>query len=796
MSNFGRHDYRDPAREKFGKPSISYPDGSLLHPTLTEVFDHRKDSTTGALPYLSLSQNPRAQGCYLTRQALGKGDDDSVNLTVVYERLPGAVKTSYPVDETYKIGTKVQNQIVIAADNPPWTGARLSGEFTLTELPSANETVTVGAMTYKFVAALTGAANEVLIAPTMAGTLFNLSSAINLDWGAGVNFGNGTAQNRHATSWIALTTMVVADTNNPSAAITTTTTCLNGRWTAPTAQTALFIEIKEIDANRMHRIASRVTLPLPADVTYWMGREVCLPDTLQSLTPIWNDSRTSGGSTQSPPAPAMAQASASHLVDGGVGVEIVNGFRGTAKAQFTRHFSLTPPAEGEIATPTVIKPSLGTVTISVSGENVSQSDGELSAGFSAGNSVNVRTQHIGPVLTGSAGIAGAAVTGVTAMDITNGGTCYTATPTVIISGGGGSGATATAARDGAGVAQINITNHGKGYTSAPTVTLGGGIGVAGVTVSNSGSGYNTAPAVVFSGGGGSGAAAVAVLSYEAVSGIVITNPGSGYTSVPAVSFRVGQVWDIVISNGGAAYTPAPSVVFSGGGGSGAAGTAVLDGNGAVSGIAITNPGSGYTFAPAVSFSGGVAVTGVAVGSGGSGYSISTVVTFSGGGGTGAAGIAVVSGGVVTDVTIVNPGYGYSSAPTVTITDSLGGSGATATATIGGGAAATAYISTGSGATATASIGAPATAVAQIGTIDDGSGNFYPPDVTAYSAAPDGSGVYPAAQVSATARGNIALNMPPSVPPQFNSGDMILESVTVQQWRLGLYITETVSVKVP
>ena len=65
-----------------------------------------------------------------------------------------------------------------------------------------------------------------------------------------------------------------------------------------------------------------------------------------------------------------------------------------------------------------------------------------------------------------------------------------------------------------------------------------------------GSGYSSPPAVAFSGGGGSGAAGTAVLDGNTVSKVTITNPGTGYTSTPTVG-------------------------FSGGGGSGAAGKAVL-----------------------------------------------------------------------------------------------------------------------------------------------------------------------------------------------------------------------------
>lgn len=59
---------------------------------------------------------------------------------------------------------------------------------------------------------------------------------------------------------------------------------------------------------------------------------------------------------------------------------------------------------------------------------------------------------------------------VTELDITAGGTGYD-TATVGFSGGGGTGAAATAAVVGGVVTGLTITNPGKGYTSAPTVAI-------------------------------------------------------------------------------------------------------------------------------------------------------------------------------------------------------------------------------------------------------------------------------------------------------------------------------------
>ena len=71
-----------------------------------------------------------------------------------------------------------------------------------------------------------------------------------------------------------------------------------------------------------------------------------------------------------------------------------------------------------------------------------------------------------------------------------------------------------------------------------------------VAVTNVGSGYTSVPTVSFTGGGGTGAAGTAVVVAGEVVGVDITNAGSGYTS-------------------------APTVAFTGGGGSGAAGTAIV-----------------------------------------------------------------------------------------------------------------------------------------------------------------------------------------------------------------------------
>lgn len=76
----------------------------------------------------------------------------------------------------------------------------------------------------------------------------------------------------------------------------------------------------------------------------------------------------------------------------------------------------------------------------------------------------------------------------------------------------------------------------------------------------------------------------------------------------------GRVTAVTMVSRGAGYTVAPRVMFSGGGGTGAAGTAVISG-GLVTGVTITNQGTGYTSPPQVWIAAGLDVLDVAAGDG-------------------------------------------------------------------------------------------------------------------------------------------------------------------------------------
>ncbi|MEP6883303.1 MAG: hypothetical protein ABJC66_01010 [Gammaproteobacteria bacterium] len=244
-----------------------------------------------------------------------------------------------------------------------------------------------------------------------------------------------------------------------------------------------------------------------------------------------------------------------------------------------------------------------------------------------------------------AGVKGAVVSAT----VSNPGTGYTTVPNVTFTGGGGSGAAATASLISM-VSTVNVANRGAGYTSAPSV--------------------------VFTGGGGSGAAATATLQ-KGVTSVQITNGGAGYNNAPTVHFGAGcstapqgtatisrgfgarRVTGVNITNSGVCAS-VPAITFTGGGGSGAAATATV--SGVVTSVSLTNGGSGYTSTPSVSFSGG-------------------------GGGNATATAALV--GTVGSVTITSGGSGYSSAPTVHFSGT-GGAAATAALSAGGTLTITAY----------------------------------------------------------------------------------------------------------
>src|SRR5262249_53445704 len=126
---------------------------------------------------------------------------------------------------------------------------------------------------------------------------------------------------------------------------------------------------------------------------------------------------------------------------------------------------------------------------------------------------------------------------VSAVSVTSRGSGYTSAPTVTLSGGGGSGATATAIISGGVVTSVRITNGGSGCTSAPTVSFtgGGGSGAAATAVVGGALSGDNNSAFQFT--GGTAAIALPQLATGAtVASVFLTSGGSGYSSAPTVTF--------------------------------------------------------------------------------------------------------------------------------------------------------------------------------------------------------------------------------------------------------------------
>jgi hypothetical protein len=159
-------------------------------------------------------------------------------------------------------------------------------------------------------------------------------------------------------------------------------------------------------------------------------------------------------------------------------------------------------------------------------------------------------------------------------------------------------------------------------------------------------------------------------STPSIGSIVLTEDGYGYTSVPTVTIssptsgttatavaittsvgNVQSVKEIRLTNAGSGYTsnPPPTVTISGGGGSGAAATAIVVSRGVLS-FSITNAGRGY-------------------------YGTVPTVTVAGPSvGQTATAKAIISDGELDSIQIINAGYGYTQIPTVTISSPVSGVG--------------------------------------------------------------------------------------------------------------------------
>ena len=155
--------------------------------------------------------------------------------------------------------------------------------------------------------------------------------------------------------------------------------------------------------------------------------------------------------------------------------------------------------------------------------------------------------------------------------VNHGGSNYpTGSTQITFSGGGGSGAVATANISGGVISSITVSNSGIGYTSPPNIAITSGITNTSGLVG--GTGFVLANTqITLSGGGGSGAIITPTIAAGIITALTITNAGKGYYSTPTLTITSGITGTTSIV-GGSGYTNGTyNLGISGGGGSGCTG---------------------------------------------------------------------------------------------------------------------------------------------------------------------------------------------------------------------------------
>lgn len=148
------------------------------------------------------------------------------------------------------------------------------------------------------------------------------------------------------------------------------------------------------------------------------------------------------------------------------------------------------------------------------------------------------------------------------------------------------------------IGKIILNNDGYGYTSTPIVTISAptsGVTATAVAITtsvgnvqsikeirltNAGAGYTTTspPTITITGGGGAGAAATALIVHQGVLSFSVTEQGGGYFGTPPT---------VTIAGPAVGVTATAEAIIS---------------SGKVTSIQITNAGSGYTSIPSVELS--------------------------------------------------------------------------------------------------------------------------------------------------------------------------------------------------
>lgn len=239
------------------------------------------------------------------------------------------------------------------------------------------------------------------------------------------------------------------------------------------------------------------------------------------------------------------------------GVRIING--GSGYSSVISGVTLTNSGSGYTEAPEVIigGNGAGAVIHALTGDPASAFSGFLtgleviSGGEGYNENLNLTISGGNPSSTGS-GIALSSgphiliYSGVTAVNVTNGGAGYFSEPVIEFIGGrdGGTSPVANANLLNGAVTSIGVTNFGSRYTGVPTLNILPGL--SGISLSFSGSGYTSAPSVLVQNGGGSGVEITALTGNpeSAFSGFItgfnLISGGSGFSGTPSITLSGGE----------------------------------------------------------------------------------------------------------------------------------------------------------------------------------------------------------------------------------------------------------------
>jgi hypothetical protein len=263
--------------------------------------------------------------------------------------------------------------------------------------------------------------------------------------------------------------------------------------------------------------------------------------------------------------------------------------------------------------------------------------------------------------------------GVNSINVSNIGSGFITSPVAIISGGGGTGASAIAPIVNGQVPNIFVTSSGQNFVSVPNV-------------------------FVFS---GSGATAIANLTPTLIANVTIINGGNDYTQGnTTVSFDGSATGNVTVSNGtiqsievvvNADYTFVPNVTITGGDGTGVAVANLVPTS--LSNVQLTAIGGNFTGNPTVTIDGNATAVTSLIDTGigrvdiintGNNYvaapAISTVAGNLQVGNVTFASFNSSIGFAINNLNLIDPGVDYQSTPTIVISPPASISGVTATAT--------------------------------------------------------------------------------------------------------------------